>query len=167
MNITKIKAEVATAENILRQLRQTHDIDDDMVSIVIEGETNLASVIDQAINRRNDLHSMIKAIDDRSNDLEARRYRYKMALIAIDSALLLALEATGQRKIETAESTIFLQASPPSVVITDETKIPAQWMRTKDPEPNKIEIKKALIKGDRIPGAELSNQFQTIRIKSR
>lgn len=163
----KIKAEAAAAQHILRQLSATHDIDDETRQIVAESETDIVPAIEAAITRRAELAEMEAALKQRMDDLEARRHRMKLSIAAIDAALQMALEVTGQQRIEAAEATIYLQANPVSVIVTDPARIPAEFMRQRDPEPDKKAIKTALIGGEHIPGCELSNRIMSVRIKTR
>lgn len=167
MYVHKVKAEAAAAQHILRQLQATHDVDEDTRQIVTESETDLVPAIEAAIDRRAEVKEMMSAIQQRISDLDARLRRLQQSLKSIDSALQLALEATGQARIETAVATIYLQANPVSVVITDPARIPAELMRIPEPQPDKAAIKKKLQDGERVQGAELSNRMMSVRIKTR
>lgn len=90
--------------------------------------------------------------------LQSRKQAAERALERLEQYVQRTMEDAGQRKIEGRTSTLSLQASPPSVIITDLTAIPAEF-RTIVPETytvSKAELAKVMKKGFAVPGAELS-----------
>lgn len=69
----------------------------------------------------------------------------------------------GGEKFKSDRVTISYRKSD-SVEITDAASIPVEYLRTKEPEPNKAEIKKALKAGKEVSGAVLVEK-ESIQIK--
>jgi PAS domain-containing protein len=90
---------------------------------------------------------------------QAQQRRAASLLERIETAVQASMEANGQSKLEGASTArLALQASPPSVVILDETLIPKEYKRhvPEQWEPDKNAIARALKAGVDVPGADLS-----------
>lgn len=83
----------------------------------------------------------------------------------VRQALLDAMVEAGAPGIRTQHHTIGWAEGAPSVKITGE--IPARFMRTPEPIPDKAEIKAALKQGLPVPGAMLSNGAPYLSIRAR
>jgi len=79
--------------------------------------------------------------------------RLKEAMIAVD-----------RRKVDTDLFRVMVQASPPSVVITDEAAIPDTF-QVATVKVDKAKLKQALKRGDDVAGAELAEGNTHLRIK--
>ena len=74
-----------------------------------------------------------------------------------------AMEATGRRKFKTALHDFGIRKNPPGVVIDEQEKIPACYMRAADPVPDRAAIREAIKAGREVPGARLE-QSESLRI---
>ncbi len=82
--------------------------------------------------------------------------------------LATAMSATGATTIQTDAHTISLRDAAQVVLVTDRALIPPAFMRTRDPEPDKVTIGKLLRDGQVVPGVVLSNgAAPTIQIRGR
>lgn len=76
-----------------------------------------------------------------------------------------AMEATGQDKIKTPLWTFSLQKNPPAVIVDDMGKLPKIFVvETISQTPDKKAIKEAIISGQDVPGAYIS-QGVSLRIR--
>jgi hypothetical protein len=84
----------------------------------------------------------------------------------VKAYIKLAMETGGITKIESPEFTARIQNNPPSVVIDDESLLPAEFIVTPPPKPSpsKTLISAALKAGKDVPGAHLT-QGTSLRIK--
>ena len=101
------------------------------------------------------LEAQAKAEEER---LAARRRKLVEMRESLEEYAVRAMEATGQTKLEGQLHTLKLRRLPPSVVILDEGKIPASMKRIPPPPapaPDKAAIKRALLAGEEVPGADL------------
>lgn len=71
---------------------------------------------------------------------------------------------TAGKNFETARAKVTFRTAPPSVKITDESKIPTQFWKTPAPTISKEEIKKAIKAGESVPGAYLETGKKSGRI---
>lgn len=98
----------------------------------------------------------IKAFQKRKKSVENTAERLK-------NSIKKAMEAAGKNRLLTTRAAMAFRTSE-SVNVTDETSIPQEFMRQKDPEPDKTAIKKAIKAGQYVPGAELVNN-RNLQIK--
>lgn len=89
----------------------------------------------------------IKSFQKRKKSAENTAERLK-------NSIQKTMEDTGKTKFETTRAALSFRQSE-SVNFTDKKAIPPEFMRQKDPEPDKTAIKKAIKAGQAVPGAEL------------
>lgn len=99
-----------------------------------------------------------RGLAKRYADRAARKERQAKAL---KERLLMAMQATGRKKIETDTATLAIQKSPPSLRITGE--VPRAY--TKKPEPDTALIKAKLVEGLVLDFAELETERVHLRIR--
>ena len=101
----------------------------------------------------------IKRLQERKSRLETTRKNMK-------ERLKQAMEATGKTKFKTELFSFGIQNNAPSVVIDveDVFKIPDDFLKYKDPEPDKTLIKQAINNGQKLDFAHLE-QTQSLRIR--
>ena len=80
--------------------------------------------------------------------------------------LLAAMDALGYLRLEHPDLTISLGRGKAAGVITDETKLTDDYIRTRK-EPDKTKIAEALQDGVVVEGAVLSNTLPTVTIRTR
>lgn len=115
----------------------------------------------EIVRVRSELSATLAAIDSEMKRLQNLRDEREARIIRLESILSAWLEQTGIRDVLTPLGTVRLKLNPPSVVVHDETLIPAEYMRTKVTEttsPDKTAIKEAIKAGIDIPGCELTQK---------
>lgn len=109
---------------------------------------------------RKDILAEADAVKAEADNLSAR---YKSLIGKADSLKKYITKALDGEKFKTPRLSVSYRKSD-SVSITDEKIIPLEYMKFKDPEPSKADIKKALKAGKEVPGAELvTNQNVIIK----
>ncbi len=83
------------------------------------------------------------------------------------AALLEAMEETGMPAVSTGWHTASTGGAARSVIVTDLAAIPAAYLEQPPPVPDKKRMRAALLDGDIIPGAVLSNSATVLRITSK
>jgi hypothetical protein len=76
------------------------------------------------------------------------------------------MDAANLRENDAAGSHLSVRTTPPSVVISDESLIPAQYKKTKM-EISRTAIREALQAGVEIPGAALSNGGASLSVRTK
>jgi uncharacterized protein (UPF0147 family) len=115
-----------------------------------------------------------------ATDIEAVIARAGAAIVALESvedviankakalraALLEVMVETGAPPISTGHHTIST-AETRRVVITDEAAIPISLMRQPAPKPDTKTIRRLLLAGAEVPGAQLTNGTPSLTIRAR
>ena len=138
--------------------------DDDTLAISLEGETDLHEVLAAVVARMCDAEAYAVADNALINDLKERRDRFNARYDAMRILAMKLMNAAEVRKVELAQKTLSIRAGTPKVIITDETALPESCIRIRK-EPDKIAIKEHLVRGDQVPGAEMSNAEPVLVIR--
>ena len=139
--------------------------DEDFAADVVSGETNLNEAIDAAVKRMVDDEIAISGLETMISALAARLDRHQERVKSMKTAIAVAMEQAGRKKIEHPAVTLTLKATPASVIITDEAAIPSRFWKPKDPTLDKRAIGDALKNKIDVPGATLSNGGSTLQAK--
>ena len=150
-------------------LRHTHpDIwdegDETLLADMLEAETGLNEFLEGVDARRADAEERSVGVEKRIVDNVARRNRYDRRVDAMRSLAFKLMQQAGLRKLELTEATLSIRAGQPRVIITDEARLPEQFVRIKR-EPDKHLIASHLKAGEPVPGAELSNSEETLAVR--
>jgi len=141
--------------------------DEDFRADVIEGETDAFEVLERLSDIILQEVYFQDGINERIKDLETRRYRSENRQAACKRLAEQIMQVADLLKAQLKEVTVYLAPSPPRVVITDAAALPEPFWRHPPPEPNKMLIKEAIQQGQPVPGAALSNQPATLRIRTK
>lgn len=144
------------------------DLDPQTLSDTIEGmggdfEQKAVAV---AMFARN-LEASADAIEEAAKAMHERAKAARRKADGTRAYLLGAMQATGIKRIECPHFVLSVAANPESVLVEDETQIPADYMtdpKPPEPKPDKALIKKALQDGFVVPGCKLV-RGASLRIK--
>lgn len=164
-DVRSLRDEAEAARILLANIRDIIGDDDAAAHDAIEGETSLIEAIASAVDRIAELEAHENALGDMLRDLATRKERFEMKAAQIRAALCLAMVIADLKKLELPQATISRKATPPKVVIIDETAIPSRFWKPSDPKLDKRAILETLKEKVEVPGAELSNGGETIAIK--
>ena len=129
---------------------------------------NQASVAQAAYSGLADVLAVMRACPDLILAMEALQDASKSGDVAIRQALAVAMAESGATTVLSAGHATSLRDCARVVRVTDESLIPAEFMRQPAPAPDKMAIARELKAGRLIAGAELSNGgAATIQIRSR
>ena len=141
---------------------------DDARRDMIEGSTDLHEAIRGAVARIVEIEALQAGLKATMIQMKARFERLDGQDKRIRSALLTAMEVASLQRLETPLGTVSRKAVAPSLILTDESLVPAGFWRRADPALDKralLAALKALPAGEHIAGAELSNGGSTIQIR--
>jgi Siphovirus Gp157 len=140
--------------------------DEKLFSDMLDGESGDAmEVLDAVIRASIIATSMAAEAASRAKSISDRATRYKARAEALRGAAFGALSALDIRRHERPDFTASIRMGQPAVVITDESALPAAFVRTKT-EPEKTLIAAALKAGQDVPGAALTNQTPSIQVRT-
>jgi len=176
----------AKAVAAIREAFQIDETDGELVIGVIEGETSFLEAVDVVLDRIADAEVMVEGLDVVLDRLGARKTRYEQR-IKNDRALIEQAMAIAELdKLERPAATLSLSARAPSLLITEESDVPAKYWKPGKPTLDKKALtadlrdrakaldslpdgeaqRAALIASlPEIPGATLSNGAPSLTIR--
>lgn len=140
--------------------------DEDLRAGTIEGETNLFEAIEAALNRVNEIGSLMAGMKLRMDAIKRRHDRMDAQSDRLRAAIATAMEQASVKRIELAEATITLRAVPPKVIVENEADIPSAFWKEPPPVIDKKAILEALKAKQPVPGAVLSNGGTSITVRT-
>jgi len=163
--IGSLRQETDAAKILLLNIRDVIGDDEQAAVDAIEGETNLLEAIEHAVSRIADLETMETALDLKQKALGERKSRFAAQAERIRTAILSAMTQADLKKHECPLATVSRRAVAPSVIITEETEVPAAYWKPQDPKLDKKAILAALKSDEVVPGATLSNGGETLSVR--
>ena len=166
----KIEQVMSVATAFAARLReQDPDIATDELSFLsaLESETDATELLVRIMRASTEADAMADAADVRIKDLAIRRDRFKRRKDEARAAAFAVMDALGLAKYQNAEFTVNIRAGTPGVVIVDESLIPDEMMTHPAPVPDKAAIKKALLAGDAVAGAEMMNSMPSLTVRTK
>lgn len=135
---------------------------------VIALAVSRVTIAQKAYSGRSDVLDVMRACPDLILALETLQDASKSGDVAIRQALAVAMAESGATTVLSTGHATSLRDCARVVRVTDESLIPAEFMRQPAPAPDKMAIARELKAGRLIAGAELSNGgAATIQIRSR
>lgn len=126
-----------------------------LLADMVEGETELNSVLGKLLSERREAETLASAIKQRESDLTDRRKRFERKADGVKKVMLQLMEIAHQDKVVLPEATLSVTKPRVSVEIIDLASLPQGFFKT-ERKPLIDEIKTALESGEQIPGATLS-----------
>lgn len=170
-NAHTVAAALAHHEYVKEQLRvQFPDADDQTLADTLEGESNLDELLIAVMRSAETDEMLVAGIKARAEELAERRKRLEQRIEAKRGIVLRTMERASMKPIEAPDFTLSLRRTPAAVVITDESLLPAAFLRTPEPpapQPDKKAIADALKAKQDVPGAVLSNGGVSLSIRRR
>jgi DNA repair exonuclease SbcCD ATPase subunit len=123
---------------------------------VLAHGTDFESAIKTCLRHMLEAEGLEKGLDHLISTFNQRKARLSRKQHAMRALIQKIMEHAQTTKYTLPEATLSLSQRPSHVIITDEAMLPDDFVRTKT-EPNKTDIKIALLNGLEVPGAVLSN----------
>ena len=155
--------EMTQAAQDLKSLLESDEIDEQTFADTLEA-IGADDKIDAYCQIIREYEAEITARKSEVERLKAMNDRAEKAIERMKAALDNFMSASGQTKVQTTLFSVSYRTSK-AVAITDETKIPEQFLTVKTiTTPNKTEIKKFISDGGTVEGAEII-ESRNIQIK--
>lgn len=164
--VAVLREQAANARALIANLQDLLGDDTEAMATAVEGETDIHEAIGAGLTRLCELDALMNGVACLIANLKDRGDRFEKQRDNIRTAIAVAMEAGGIKKVEHAIGTVSLKSVPPKVVVSDEALIPARFWKAADPKLDKQGIAKALKDGEAVLGATLSNGSMTIQIKA-
>lgn len=155
--------ESAHVEAFVGKLKAEFGDDDQLVSDMIEGSTNLHELLSTAALRVLELEAAQDGIKASVAKLRQRSERFERQITALREAMRGAMSSAEMKKLELPAATLSLAAAPRRLRVVDEAQIPEEFWVMKR-ELSKAKVADALKDGEPVPGAILDNGSDVIRI---
>lgn len=162
-----LKKEAAAVASLLSSYRTIFGDDEELKLSSIEGETSLYEMAQACIDRKDEIDILIAGIDQKIGDFESRKSRFLSQIEGLRAALLNALEAAEQKKLELPTATIYTSKGRDAIGTYDEAELPAKYFRRPEPVVDKKALLDDLKAGIPVKGATLKNGTPILNIKSR
>lgn len=162
--IHQLFEETIAAKSLLASLAGLIGDDAEVKETAVEGETHLLEALQSAVARDLELDGMIDAAKATAKRLSERISRLEKQRETLRAAMVLALETTGKKRLETPIGTLALMATQAALVVTEEADIPSEFWKPQPPKLDKTALKKALKDKREVAGARLSNGGMTVQI---
>lgn len=141
--------------------------DDQALADTLDGLTDFNEMVCRIIDSAENDGAMAAVLKTRIADMQTRVARFETREDRKRQAVAAAMEAAVVKKIEAPEFTISLRNNPPKVVVTDETRIPAEFWKEKIVKTLDRTLLKEALETDIVPGAELSNGGASLTVRTK
>jgi hypothetical protein len=129
---------------------------------------DVIAIIGQLLRAQVEAETMALGAKIRLDELNVRKTRFEQKAARLKRIAFQLMEAVGERRINLPDITASPRRGGQSVVITDESKLPAEYKITRtETAPDKRKIAADLAVGVVIDGAELRNGADTLVIRAR
>lgn len=139
--------------------------DDEQLRLdMIDGSTNATAILERLVSGIRDAETMQTAMKDRIGALNARKDAFERRSDGLRQLAQRIMESAKLRKLVLPEATLSIRPTPAAVRIFDEASIPNGFWRVKR-EVNKAAIKEAIMDGQPVPGAALTNGGKALSVR--
>lgn len=138
--------------------------DEDLKADMLLGSTDFYELVEKIHRNIMENTILLQGLHDLIDGLKKRREMLENRIDFHRALIKRLMEVSDQRSIDLPAAKISLGKSPAKVIITDENAIPDEFVRIKR-DPNKTAIKEALVGGQDVPGATLSNGGTSLTIR--
>jgi hypothetical protein len=150
------------------QLKALYDeIDDETLRDTLEGISDLPQLIQAVIRSSLDDEVLIIALKQRLDDMAERLSRLKARFEKKRGLACWAMTSADIHKIQAEDFSLSLRQGPPRLDITDEEKIPNEFLVPQPPRLDRAGLISALKRGDVVPGTILVNGEMHIAVRVR
>lgn len=163
--VHKLKQQTEAARLLQQSIAEIIGNDEEALHDAIEGETNLLEAIEAGVERIATLKCHMEAIGAQKKRLDERCARFERQYDLLRTAVLTAMQQTGQLKLELPQATVTAVTVAPKCDIVSEADVPASYWKAADPKLDKKAVLAALKAGEKVPGAQLSPATTTLQIR--
>ena len=164
----KIGQQLAHHEYLREQLAEKFPNEDsETLRDTLEGMTNLTDMLAALIRSSLDDKALVTALKQRMADMKERCDRFETRAQKKRDLVWSTMERADIKKIAVADLTVGLRASQSNLVVTDETIIPEKFWVQQKPKLDTRMLCSALIAGESLSGATLTNAPPTLSVRTK
>ncbi len=143
------------------------DIDDETLFDTLDGATNLKEAVGELIRSALNDEALEAGLKVRIDEMKERQARFQSTAQSKRNFALKVMEEADLEKLVEPDFTVSVRTGPCSLVVIDEQEIPETYWR---PQPPKLDRKAALdaiARGQKVPGATLSNARVVLSVRRK
>lgn len=166
--MSNVSYQVGVYTQLRERLSSIPDLADDEQALAdtLEGATDLRETLIGIMRQADTDEALADGLDARMEQMNARRARLTARADKRKELVLWAMQESGITKIEAPDFTLSVAKTPDKVLITDESMLPADLIRTTTTTtPDKKAIGNLLKAKQEVPGATLSNSGCRLAIR--
>ena len=168
MQTQLLRTEVSQYLILADQLKALdQDIDDETLQDTLEGISDLPDLIKALIRSSLDDEALIGALKQRVEDMQARLSRFRDRFERKRELASWAMSGAEITKIQTEDFTLCLRQGPPRLDVTDQDKVPEEYLIPQPPKIDRAGLIGALKRGDVIPGTALVEGQMHVAVRVR
>ena len=168
MHTQLIQSEVSHYLILADQLKALYqDIDDETLQDTLEGISDLPDLIKALVRSSLDDEALIEALKHRVEDMQARLSRFKDRFERKRELATWAMTSAEIAKIQTDDFTLSLRQGPPRLEVSDQDKVPPEYLVPQPSKLDRVSIIGALKRGDVIPGTVLIDGQMHVTVRVR
>ncbi len=159
--------EIRAARDFREQLSQITD-DEEVINDTLEGEIDLPGVAELIVRSIDEDEAIVDGLSERIKQYQQRVKRAKDRIERKRALIIRVIESSGRKSMVTLSASLSTRSVAPSLLITDEAKIPAIYWKQPPPVIDKSKLEDAIknIKdGEFIEGATLTNGSTSLTIR--
>ena len=161
-------SELTKFQRLCEQMGGELDLTDpETIDALMEGETNLKEMAQDLLDELDAVEVLQVGLKYKADQLTDRLSLQKRRVDGIKSMLGRIMEECPDKSLRLDSATITMANGTQSVVITDESSIPFDLMKTPQPTPDKKAILTELKEGRDVAGCTLSNGAPSLRIRRK
>jgi hypothetical protein len=143
------------------------DADEETLRDTLEGLSTLPEMLACALRSYLDDIALTAALGIRITDMQERITRFEQRAEKKRALITSVMERADLKKLAEPDFTVSFRVTPPSLVVTAESEIPAAYWKPQPPKLNRQSLTTALRNGEHVPGAVLGNGQSTISVRTR
>ena len=133
----------------------------------LSGETDLDDAIAIVLRAAQRAEADADAVEAIMDANKARKARHEARAERLRASVAQAMSDAGLKTVRAPDMTVSLRATKPRLLIDDATKLPPAYVvEITETKPNKDAIRDALVAGEAVPGARLTNGGVAITVRS-
>lgn len=147
-------------------LRAMGEVDETLLADMIEGETDAMHVVDRILAAIGEAEAHQAVLKLREEEMAARRQRLAAKATSLRASLCAWMGDCGLAKLTRPEATLSVSAGKPSVTYSEDfgAGLPSKFLKT-TVAPDKAAVRAAVLAGETVIGATLSNAMPTLTIR--
>lgn len=163
MSERDLSKQIAAARVLKVALEGFDDLD--LLRDSIEGETTLHEAIARVMASLLDDEVMLAGLDEMLKVMGARKSRIEKRVERQRAAIEQGMIAGELKTLPLPDATLSIREIAPKIIVTDETKLPAEFFTPQPPKLNKSALNAAVNNGLTFEGVTFSNKSTSLSIR--